>query len=61
MKFGALDEPTINCGAPDRRPLPLMEKNPHGVEVPTPAKPGLRIERAETVVVPMPEVVEVAR
>ena len=39
----------------------LMEKNPHGVEVPMPVKPVLRIERAEIVDVPIPEVVDVER
>ena len=59
MKFVVVVEPIVNRG-PETL-FGLMEKNPHGVEVPMPVKPVLRIERVEIVDVAVPAVEVVAR
>ena len=38
-KWVALDDPTMNSGTFVPRLVGLMEKNPNGVEVPTPTRP----------------------
>ena len=53
MKFGALDEPTANCGAPNKRPFPLTERRPQGEVEATPTLPEVFTMRCVVVVEPM--------
>ena len=62
MRFVADDEPTTNCGAPEVRALPLMERRPQGVVEAMPVRPEFKmVNTTELDVVAVPAIEVVAR